>query len=249
MGMPVDVIICDWNGTLIEYRDEKPVLENTARDVFRASFPFHPFKMMRILRARRELERLYLRAQRGNEFDFIREMFKVYNERIIGGTPVTTILRSIEHYAFKPQTLAKLDRRVLQPVRERHQAGKTAGIFSAGYGHGIERILAAAGYDKDFDFIEADVLKQNSGRAIGFGLDIYKKKAPLLEKLLRDRNIDAGKVAYLGDNEDETGCFEMVKYPIVAFIATDELKQKFARAYKAFVPQDEKDLANYLKSA
>ena len=247
--MPVDVIICDWNGTLIEYRDEKPVLENTARDVFRASFPFHPFKMVRILRARKELERLYQRAQRGNEFDFIREMFKVYNERIIGGTPVATILRSIERYAFKPQTLAKLDRRVLQPVRERHLAGKTVGIFSAGYGHGIERILAAAGYDRDFDFIEADILKQNNGRAVGFGLDIYKKKAPLLEKLLRDRNIDADKVAYLGDNEDETGCFEMVKYPIVAFMAPDELKQRFARAYKAFVPRDEKELASYLKSA
>ncbi|MBM3156249.1 MAG: haloacid dehalogenase-like hydrolase [Chloroflexi bacterium] len=247
--MPIDVIICDWNGTLIEYRDEKPVLENTARDVFKASFPFHPFKMVRILRARKELEGLYQRAQRGNEFDFIREMFRVYNERIIGGTPVATILRSIERYAFKPQTLAKLDHRVLRPVRECHRAGRTAGVFSAGYGHGIGRILVAAGYDKNFDFIEADVLKQNSGRAVGFGLDIYKKKAPLLEKLLRERNIDAGKVAYLGDNEDEVGCFEMVKYPIVAFMAADELKQKFARAYKAFVPGDEKELASYLKSA
>ncbi|HUV53232.1 MAG TPA: HAD family hydrolase [Dehalococcoidia bacterium] len=247
--MSINVIICDWNGTLIEYRDEKPVLENTARDVFKASFPFHPFKMMRILRARRELERLYLRAQRGNEFDFIREMFKVYNEQIIKGTSVITILRSIEKYAFKPQTQARLDHRILKPVRERHQAGKTTSIFSAGYGHGIARILAAAGYDKDFDFIEADILKQNSGKAVGFGLDIYKNKPLLLEKLLRDRNIDAGKVAYLGDNEDEAGCFEMVKYPIVAFMAPDELKQKFAQAYKAFVPKDEKDLINYLKSA
>jgi hydroxymethylpyrimidine pyrophosphatase-like HAD family hydrolase len=248
-AVPIEVIICDWNGTLIEYRDEKPVLENTARDVFKAAFPFHPFKMMRILRARRELERLYQRAQRGNEFDYIREMFKVYNEQIIKGTSVTTILRSIERYASKPQTQAKLDHKVLRPVGERHQAGKTAGIFSAGYGHGIERILAVAGYDKDFDFIEADILKQNGGKAIGFGLDIYKKKPPLLQKLLQARNIDVGKVAYLGDNEDEAGCFEMVKYPIVAFMAPDELKQKFARTYKAFVPKDEKELASYLKSA
>lgn len=247
--MPIEMIICDWNGTLIEYRDEKPVLENTARDVFKASFPFHPFKMMRILRARRELERLYQRAQRGNELDFIKEMFKVYNERIVKDTPVSTILRSIEKYASSPQTQAKLDHRVLRPVNERHQAGKTTGIFSAGYGHGIERILVAADYNKDFDFIEADVLRQNGGKAIGFGLDIYKKKAPLLQKLLQERGIDAGKVAYIGDNEDEAGCFEMIKYPIVAFMATDGLKQKFARAYKAFVPKDEKELANYLKSA
>ena len=41
--MSPDTIICDWNGTLIEYPDERPVLENTARDVFRASFPPPPF--------------------------------------------------------------------------------------------------------------------------------------------------------------------------------------------------------------
>ncbi len=247
--MPIDAIICDWNGTLIEYRDEKPVLENTARDVFWASFPFHPLKIMRILRARRELENLYLRARRGNEFDFVREMFRVYNEQIINGVPVSVVLRSVESYARKPQTLAKLDQRVLRPIRKCHQTGKTTGILSAGYGHGTERILAAAGYDKDFDFIEADVLKQNSGRAIGFGLDIYKRKPPLLEKLLKDRNIDAKRTAYIGDSEDDEGCFEMVKYPIVSFLAPEELKQRYAAKLKAFIPRDELELSNYLKSA
>jgi phosphoserine phosphatase len=247
--MPIDAIICDWNGTLIEYRDEKPVLENTARDVFWASFPFHPFKMMRILRARTELENLYLRAQRGNEFDFIREMFKVYNEQIINGVPVSVILHSIERYARKPETQAKLDHRVLRPVRECHQRGKTTGVFSAGYSHGIGRILAAAGYDRDFDFIEADVLKQNSGKATGFGLDIYKNKAPLLEKLLKERNLDAKRTAYIGDSEDDEGCFEMVKYPVVAFLAPEELKQRFAAKFKALIPRDELELSYYLKSA
>jgi hydroxymethylpyrimidine pyrophosphatase-like HAD family hydrolase len=80
-------------------------------------------------------------------------------------------------------------------------------------------------------------------------LNIYKKKPPLLLKLLRDRNIAASKVAYLGDSEDDEGCFEIVKYPVVAFLAPDELKQKFARKYKAFVPKDEKDLTDYLKRA
>ena len=39
----------------------------------------------------------------------------------------------------------------------------------------------------------------------------------------------------------------MVGYPVMAFLATDELKQKFALKYKAFVPKDEDDLANYLR--
>jgi phosphoglycolate phosphatase-like HAD superfamily hydrolase len=244
--MPPDVIICDWNGTLIEYPDERPVLENTARDVFKASFPFHPLRMTRILRARRELEELYRRGRGKAEAAFIRELFRIYNERIIKGVPVSVILRSIEKYAHKPQTQAKLEYRVLRPIKECHQAGKSTGIFSAGYGHGIERILAAAGYAECFDFIEADKLKENKGKAIEFGLNIYKKKPPLLLKLLQDRNIDASRVAYLGDSEDDEGCFEIVKYPVIAFLAPDELKQRFALKYRAFVPKDEKDLADFL---
>jgi len=247
--MPPDVIICDWNGTLIEYPDERPVLENTARDVFKASFPFHPLRMARIFRARRELEELYKKGRSNAEADFIRALFRVYNERIIEGVPVPVILRSIEKYARKRQTQAKLEYRVLRPIRECHQAGKTTGIFSAGYGYGIEKILAAAGYAECFDFIEADKLKANRGEAIGFGLDIYKKKPQFLLKLLKDRNIDASRVAYLGDNEDEEGCFEIVGYPVVAFLAPDELKQRFALKYRAFVPKYEKDLADYLKGA
>jgi len=244
--MSPDIIICDWNGTLIEYPDERPVLENTARDVFRASFPFHPFRMARIFRARKELEELYNRGRSNAETDFIRALFRVYNERIIEGMPVSVILRSVERYACKRQTQARLEYRVLGPIRKCHQIGKITGIFSAGYRYGIERILAFAGYTECFDFIEADKLKVNRGEAIGFGLDIYKRKPELLRRLLKDKNMDASKVAYLGDSEDDEGCFETVGYPVVAFLAKDELKQKFAQKYKAFVPKDEKELADFL---
>ena len=244
--MPPDVIISDWNGTLIKYRDERPVLENTASDVFKASIPFHPFRMARVLNARRELEDLYEGARRDDESNFIRELFRIYNKQIIEGVPVSVILRSIEKYAYRPQTQAQLEHRVLRPISECHKAGKTTGIFSAGYGHGIERILSVAGYSQDFDFIEADKLKENDGKGVGFGLNIYKQKPIFLPKLLKDRNIDPSKVAYLGDNEDEEGCFEIVGYPVVAFLATDELKQRFALKYKAFVPKDEMELTNFL---
>jgi phosphoglycolate phosphatase-like HAD superfamily hydrolase len=244
--MPPDAIIADWNGTLLEYRDERPVLEKAARDIFKASFPFHPLRMARILRAKKELETLYSKGARNADFDFIRELYRIYNEKIIRDVPVSTILRSVEGYANRRQTQAKLEHRVLRPIKMCHQAGKTTGIFSAGYGHGIERVLSVAGYAQYFDFIEADKLIENNGKAIEFGLNIYKRKPTLLLTLLKDRNIDPRKVAYLGDNEDEEGCFEIVGYPVVAFLATDELKEKFARKYKAFVPSDEKELADFL---
>jgi len=247
--MPCDAVICDWNGTLIAYRTERPILEGVAVDVFKASIPFHPFRMARILKARRELETLYREGRRDAELDFVREMFRIYNERIINGVPVSIIRRSIDKHANEQQTQAKLDHRILRPIKECHQAGKTTGIFSAGYKYGIERILAVAGYDRYFDFYEADQLREDDGRAVEFALDIYKRKPTLLLELLRDRGIDASRVAYLGDSEDDEGCFKIVGYPVLAFLAPEELKESYAQKYNAFVPANEKDLVNYLTHA
>lgn len=247
--MACDIVICDWNGTIIRDQDERPILESIAVDLFKASIPFHPFRMARILKARRELEKLYREGLQETDFDFVREMSKIYNESIINGLPVPFMRRSVDKYANRQQTQAKLDHRVLRPIRECHQAGKTTGIFSAGYKYGIERILTVAGYNQYFDFCEADHLKEDGGRAIEFGLNIYKNKPRLLLELLRDRNMDASRVAYLGDSEDDEGCFEIVRYPVVAFFAAEELKERYAQKHKAFVPKDEKDLANYLGDA
>ena len=247
--MACETVICDWNGTVIGYRDEKPILERVARDWFKASFPFHPFRISCILRARRKLETLYKEGRREGEFDYVREMFKIYNERIIKDLPASFIRRSVDKYARERQTQAKLDYRILRPVRECHQAGKTTGILSAGYKYGIERILVAAGYHEHFDFYEADILSEDRGRALGFGLNIYQNKPRLLLKLLSDKNMDASGVAFVGDSEDDEGCFGIVGYPVVAFLAPEELKERYAREYGAFVPKDEKDLANYLRRA
>jgi hypothetical protein len=56
--MPCNTIICDWNGTLIAYRDERPVLETMTVDLFKASFPFHPLRRLRIYRTPWLLEEL-----------------------------------------------------------------------------------------------------------------------------------------------------------------------------------------------
>lgn len=245
--MACDAIICDWNGTITRDRDERPILESIAVDLFKASIPCHPFRMARILKARRELGVSYGEGRRDAEFDFVTEMFRIYNERIINGLPVSFIHRSVERYATRQQTQDKLDCRVLRPIKECHQAGKTTGIFSAGYKYGIQRILAAAGYHHCFAFYEADLLQEEGGRAIGFGLNIYKNKPQLLLKLLGDRNIDERRAVYLGDSQDDEGCFEIVGHPVVAFLAPEDLKQRYAQKFKAFVPTGENDLADYLK--
>ena len=53
-------------------------------------------------------------------------------------------------------------------------------------------------------------------------------------------------MAYIGDSEDDEGCFEMVGYPVVAFFAPGEFKDKCSRKYGAFVPDSESSLRNHL---
>jgi hydroxymethylpyrimidine pyrophosphatase-like HAD family hydrolase len=104
-----------------------------------------------------------------------------------------------------------------------------------------------AGFLQAFDFCEADDLRQEKGRAVGFLLNIYRNKARLLADLLLRRDLDARRVAYLGDSEGDEGCFEMVRYPIVPFLAPEEAKQHYARKYRAFVPESEEELADFLR--
>src|SRR4030042_2411935 len=143
--MPCEAIISDWNGTIVGYRDEKPILQCIARGIFRSSLPFHPLRVVSILRAQRELERLYAEGRGEGDFDYIREMFGVFNGKIVAGVPVPLIRRLVDRYAAEPGTQGEIDLRVLRPIREARQDGRVTGIFSAGYRYGIERILTAAG--------------------------------------------------------------------------------------------------------
>ena len=108
-------------------------------------------------------------------------------------------------------------------------------------------ILKAAGYYDSFDFLLANPLETDGRRVTGFKLNILRNKAEVLRKLLEERQLEADRVVYLGDKVDDAGCFEIAGYPVVSFLAPDSLKEQFARQYGAFVPQDEGDLADYLK--
>ena len=246
--MSCDAIICDWNGTIIENQDERSILESIAVDLFKKSFPWHPLRMVHILKARKELEKYYQEESRDAEIDFVVEMFQVYNEKIINGLAMSFIYCSIERYASRPDTHNKLDYRVLRPIDRCHREGWNTGILSAGYGYGIQRILQSVGYHHCFDFYEANVLRMEGEEAIGFDLNIYRNKPQRMLKLLKDRNMDESRIVYLGNSGDDAGCFELAGYPVVALLASEELKEEYARRYNAFVPHDEADLAQYLQS-
>jgi phosphoglycolate phosphatase-like HAD superfamily hydrolase len=247
--MACEALISDWNGTLIVYRTEMPALECVGVDAFRASIPFHPLRALRILKARAQIRALRRQGCPETDFDFIKAMFGVFNRMVVSGMPTSVVHASFERYANNAETQSRLDLRLLRLIKDSHKAGKTTGILSAGYRYGIERVLTVAGYRHCFDFCEADEFRGENGRVIEFGLNIYRNKPKLLLRLLAEWHLEASRVAYIGDSEDDEGCFEMVGYPVVAFLAPSEFKDKCARKYEAFVPNSEKDLADYLQCA
>jgi phosphoserine phosphatase len=247
--MACEALISDWNGTLIEYRTEMPALERVGIDAFRASMPFHPLRVLRILKARAQLQALRRQGRSETDFDFIKEMFGVFNQMVVSGLPTSVVHDSFERYANSAETQSRLDLRLLRLIKEFHEAGKTTGILSAGYRYGIERVLTVAGYRYCFDFCEADEFRTEDGRVIEFGLNIYRNKPTLLRRLLTERHLKAAQVAYIGDSEDDEGCFEIIGHPIVAFLAPTEFKEECSRKYGAFVPDTEENLADYLQRA
>jgi phosphoglycolate phosphatase-like HAD superfamily hydrolase len=69
-----------------------------------------------------------------------------------------------------------------------------------------------------------------------------------LLRLIKDRELDSKRTAYIGDSLDDAGCFEVIGHPIVSFLTPEALKQTFAQKYGAFIPENESDLARYLQS-
>ncbi|MBN2098920.1 MAG: haloacid dehalogenase-like hydrolase [Dehalococcoidia bacterium] len=247
--MAFEVLISDWNGTLVQYRTELPALERVGVDAFRASIPFHPLRALRILKARSRLRAIQRQGRPVTDPDSIKDMFSVFNHMVVSGLPTSVAQAAFDSYAMSAETQSRLDLRLLRIIRECHEAGKTTGILSAGYRYGIEMVLAVAGYRHCFDFCEADEFKTENGRVMEFGLNIYRNKPRLLIRLLTERQLETGQVAYIGDSEDDEGCFEIVGYPIVAFLAPDDFKNKCSRRYGAFVPGSEDSLREYLLHA
>ncbi|MCL0095293.1 hypothetical protein M1O52_02000 [Dehalococcoidia bacterium] len=58
-----EIIVSDWNGTLIEDRDETAIVEFVGRGLLKDSLPFHPVRFVRMIRAKRQLEALSRRVE------------------------------------------------------------------------------------------------------------------------------------------------------------------------------------------
>jgi phosphoserine phosphatase len=246
--MTCEAIICDWNGTLFRETDEEAIFRALALNLARSYLPLHLIKIIQLLKVKRKLELLKIQKSIDLSTDRVIEIFRIYNEGVIRGVPMSLIYQLVEKYTRRPEVQGKIVWPMLRPIAELHQAGVTTGILSAGYEYGIRMILKSSGQRGSFDFLEANPLADIDGIASEFRLDIFKNKAEVMLKILKERNLEAKKVVYIGDSLDDIGCFELVGYPVASLLAKEELKQRLYSECKAFVPKDEAELAAYLKS-
>ncbi len=246
--MALSGIICDWNGTLYEDVDEEVIVRAITVNLAKSYLPWHPYKFARLLKTKSEIENLKGNRNQDLESDRVIEILRIFSEKIIKGARMSTIRRFVEKYANRQDVQDKVVYKVLRPIAERHRQGVITGILSAGYSYGIQMILKSAGYGECFDFCKANLLTETDGTITGFNFNIYKNKAEILLRILKERELDPRRTAYLGDSLDDTGCFEIVGHPIVSFLTPDDLKQTFAQKYGAFIPKDEADLAGYLQN-
>jgi phosphoserine phosphatase len=246
--MTLEAIICDWNGTLFKDLDEESIVKSLISDIARSYIPCHLLKVIHLLKLKNELVSLNTQRTRDLGGDRVMEIFRTYSEKIIKDIPMTLVRHSVTKYARRADVRDKLLRSMLRPVCQCHQAGIITGILSAGYEFGIRTILQSSGYEDCFDFFEANRLVESGGKATVFNLNIYQNKAEILLRLLKERNLAAKRVVYIGDSMDDAGCFEVVGYPVVSFLTDETLKKKFSLEYKAFIPENEAELTMYLKS-
>jgi len=246
--MTCEAIICDWNGTLFLETNEEAIFRALASDLARSYLPRHPLKILHLLKVKQKLESLNSQEIEQPAVDRVIEMFRIYNQEVIRGVPMPLIRQSVEKYAGRPEVQNKIIWPVLKPVTELRKSGIAAGILSSGYDYGIRKILEASGRSACFDFIKANPLAEADGKATGFRLDIYKNKAEVMQTIIEKNNLEAERIVYIGDSLDDTGCFELIGHPVVSLLTPEELKERFARRYRAFVPKDEAELAMYLKS-
>jgi len=242
-------IIADFHGTLYEDPNEGPLWKFVAK---RAVTPLpvalvvHPVRTVAFAMAKPRLQELerYDRDEIGYD-----EIYRAYNSSVLSHLPLQFVTEAIGAYAQLPKTKGKIDHRMLRPVTD---AEGKKGILSTGSREFIVNILPGNyGFDSD-DVVANPLLKTGDGSV--FVLVVYGNKPRIIqEEFFQRRGFDSKNTVYLGDNADEEPAFEYVLDKggriAIPFYASDAFRQHATMKYKAFVPENERDLSRFLKAA
>ena len=239
----ISLVLCDWNGTIIEDSDEARIFRFVGSELLKRSLPSHPLRFIKLLRMLRGFEKLY-KSDKEWEAGTIEQGYEAFRKKVVAGISVADLRKIGDSYA--EEAYRRLDGRNLETIREIHREGKSTGILSIGYGYGIESILRKAGYADVFDFIRANGFQEEAGFIQEYRFTADKKR--WLEQLIAEYQVSPDEVAYIGDSKRDEQCFEIVGHPLVAFFAPQQFKEYCAEKFgPRCVPQDAEELLSYLR--
>ena len=269
--MAIRAVYLDWNRTVLQDPDEKPLFGRIAKNLLveslyptgRVRKEHRKCRFFGLLRDIRRMKGLYEKvvADGGLEDDAIRAVYEEFNRCIADGMPLWFLRNCINEYA---QDAAKrLDRRVLDEMKAARSHGQNsvrAVIIgpSSAYEGGIRQVLSASGDAGVVDrYIANQMEKTEDGtRLKGFRLDVLdpESKKTALEADIQMRGLEPKEVGYMGDNYRDASILHFLAehhgLPMVSLMATDDFKQEMAKTYDSHVVVLEKpsDIRSALRS-
>lgn len=258
--MPIKYAVCDWNGTLFRDRDEGNTWKHVGMSALRDSTLGHSgigkyvptLRTLQLLRALVELKGLAAAYKRGEVgYD---EIYRAFNGRVLSGIPQEVVETYVSEYAAKPETQAKVDDRLLRPIREVCREGAKCDIISTGYNYGIRQILGKH-TDWFFQFGGTANYLEQAGTGSRFNLDIYTPddKRNVFELYVGNSCTSPRDILFMGDNQTDEPCMGHLRnlggHVAVPFFADEAFKQRITQEFGAFAPESESDFLNFLRKA
>ena len=241
------LVICDWNRTLFKDYFE----ETFCRQVFKAVAVkalknFNIPEIISLILVAFKSKHLLWRAKKGKTTDSIYKLIELLNKDLFNKIAKDDLNKLLK--AYVQAGMDKLDLRVLKPLQNlKERKNIRLGIISSGYYQGIKQILERSGFI--FDFIIADDFLTIGPQGVRFELKVNSNKGDILKRIVKEEKVENENVMYIGDDSRDESCFRDVGYPVAAFLATEENKRRFKKAYNAFVPETQRGFEKYLNKA
>ena len=269
--MPYDAIVSDWNGCLIEDRDEGRLWKAVTYHILDKCFSWPPSLGIatRMLMGKGKLERL-AEQYKNDEIDYA-NIYEAFNPAVLKGVRWDFVYEAVNSYAESDETQSRVQGEIILPIIEAYKQGKKTYIVSTGLEHGIDRIIREFSIGEGGVFVPHQFYRNihanhitcrnswdywltGNTAAVGFDLRyVHKNKAKILGEIRRGvlgSNGIKGNIVVLGDTEEDEPMFQGEGViPVVSHLADPDFAQHCAVEHGAEVLEKEEDLGEFLRKS
>ncbi len=246
LRQPLQMIVCDWNGTLFRDRLEETFFFGLCQRAVKRSltrFDLVALTKLGICGIRCFMHYLASKRHPGRVPYHVSQIIRLLNRNVLCGVGRDELDAYTGRYGRLNQ--GKLDRRLLDPiVALRAKTPVTLGIISSGCLEGITAVLAEAAVECDFIVANKFNMAGDVTESFDFAMADHKHEA--LVRILKERNVPPSSVMFIGDSPQDEHCLSEVGYPVVSLFANNVQRQQLAEKCGAFVPTNQADFSRHL---